>query len=92
MGVRIRQSLMSKLVVKACWKGWHGRFCGHWRPQKFFQGVKRRHFAIFFRLLTLQCKRMFTKHFTVSTPQRKCPMIARALFAPILKSFSSGAV
>jgi len=28
---------------------------------------------IFFRLLSLQCKLMFTKRFTVSTPQRKCP-------------------
>jgi len=27
---------------------------------------------IFFRLLTLQCKRTFTIRFTVSTPQRKC--------------------
>ena len=47
---------------------------------------------IFFRLLTLQCKRTFTKRFTVSTPQRKCPTKARAPFASILKSFSSGAV
>jgi len=44
---------------------------------------------IFFRLLTLQCKRMFTKWFTGST-QRKCPMKACAPFASILKSFSSG--
>jgi len=35
---------------------------------------------------------MFTKRFTVSTSQRKCPMKARAPFASILKSFSSGAV
>jgi len=42
---------------------------------------------IFFRLLTLQCKRMFTKRFTVSTPQRKCPMKARALFASVLQFF-----
>ena len=28
---------------------------------------------IFFRLLTLQCKRMFTKRFTVSTPQENAP-------------------
>jgi len=47
---------------------------------------------IFFRLLTLQCARMFTKRYTVSTPQRKCPMKARALFASTLKSFSSGVV
>jgi len=47
---------------------------------------------IFFRLLTLQCKWTFTKHFTVSTPQRKFPMKARAPFASILKSFWSGAL
>ena len=35
---------------------------------------------------------MFTKRFTVSTPQRKCPMKARALFASVLRYFSSGAV
>ena len=47
---------------------------------------------ILFRLLTLQCKRMFTKRFAVSTPQRKWPTEARAPFEAILKSFSSGAV
>jgi len=34
---------------------------------------------------------MFTKRFTVSTAQRKCPMKARAPFTSILKPFSSGA-
>jgi len=47
---------------------------------------------IFFRLLMLQCKWTFTKRFTASTPQRKCTMKARAPFASISKSFSSGAV
>jgi len=47
----------------------------HGRPQKFFQGGQSRHFLILFRLLTMQCKSMFTKRFTLSTPQRKCPML-----------------
>jgi len=47
---------------------------------------------IFFSLLTLQCKWAFIKHFAVSTPQRKCPIEARAPFPSILKCFSSGAV
>jgi len=47
---------------------------------------------IFFKLLTLQCKWTFKKRFTVSTPRRKFPMQARAPFASILKSLSSGAV
>ena len=47
---------------------------------------------IFFKLLTLQCKCTFTKRFTVSTLQRKCPMKVRAPFAAILKFFSSGPV
>jgi len=49
-------------------------------------------FLIFFRLLSLQCKLTFTKHFTASAPQRKFPMKARAPFASILKSFGSGAL
>jgi len=40
----------------------------------------------------LQCKWTLTKRFTVSRSQRKFPMKARAPFASILKSFSSGAV
>jgi len=47
---------------------------------------------VIFRLLMLQCNWMFTKRFTVSTPQRKCPMKACAPFTSILKSFLSGAV
>jgi len=74
--------------VKACWKGWSS----YGLPQKFLQGGQRRHFANRFRLLTLQCKWTFTKHFTVSTPQRKFPIRARAPIASILKSFWSGAV
>jgi len=36
-----------------------------------------------FRLLTFQCKWTFTKHVTVSTPQRKCHMKAHAQFVSI---------
>jgi len=65
---------------------------GHAHPQKFLQGVKRRHFAYHFQVADIAMQTDVPKRFTVSTPQRKCPMKARALFAPILKSFSSGAV
>ena len=74
--------------MKYCWKGWSS----HGRPQKFFQGGNVDILLIILRLLTLQCKWTFTKRFPVSTPQWKFPMKARAPFASILKSFSSGAV
>ena len=39
-------------------------------------GGQLRHFAyILFRFLTMQCKWIFTKHFTLSTLQRKCPKL-----------------
>jgi len=64
----------------------------HGRPHKLFQGNNVDILLIILRLLTLRCKRTFTKHCLVSTPQRKFPMKARASFASILNSFSSGAV
>jgi len=47
----------------------------------FSRGWNVDNLLIIFRLLTLQCKGMFTKRFTVSAPQRKCSMKTRALFA-----------
>jgi len=46
------------------------------RPQKFFQeGGNVEILLILFRLLTMQCKWTFTKRFTLSTPQRQCPIL-----------------
>jgi len=47
----------------------------HGRPQKLFQGGSVNTLPILFRFLTMQWKWMFTKRFTPSTPQRKCPML-----------------
>ena len=45
------------------------------RLNNFFQGGNVGLFLTLCRLLQMQCKWMFTKHFTLSTPQRKCPML-----------------
>jgi len=64
----------------------------HGRPQKFFQGGGHVHILfILFRFLTMQCKQMFTKRFTLSTPQRKCSMLRQRLqtVLPLTKTFLS---
>jgi len=54
----------------------------HGCPQKVFQGGATSTFRLsFFRLRTMQWKLTFTKRLTLSTPQRKFPMKARAPFA-----------
>jgi len=65
----------------------------HGRPQKF-SGVcvQRRHFAYRFQVADVTMQMDAHKMLYCSTPQRKCPMKARAPFASILKLFSSGAV
>ena len=60
--------------------------------RKFSRGSNVDILLIILRLPTIQCKWTFTKRFPFSTPQRKVPMKARAPFASVLKSFSSGAV
>jgi len=63
----------------------------HGRPQKF-SGVQRPHFAYHFQVTDVTMQTDAHKTLYCSTPQRKSPMKARAPFASILKSFSSGAV
>ena len=61
---------LSCILLYLCKNGSHGR------PQKFFQGGGNVDvLLILFRLLTMQCNWTFIKHFTLSTPQRKLPMI-----------------
>ena len=49
-------------------------FSSHSRPQKIFQRERQRqNLLILFR--TMQCKWTITKHFTLSTPQKKFPML-----------------
>jgi len=43
--------------------------------RRFLPGGNVDILLIIFRLLTIQCKRTFTKCFTYSTPQWKCPML-----------------
>ena len=45
------------------------------RPNNFSRGDIVSLFLTLFRLLYMQCKWIFTKHFTLSTPQRKCPVL-----------------
>jgi len=62
---RRHQKLDSKIF--STWTILNYIVAGHERPQKFFQGGGQRwHFAYIFRLLTMQCKRTFTKHFAFS--------------------------
>jgi len=53
------------------------KYWRHGRPQKFFQGGNVGILFMVFRLLTKQCKRTFTKHFTLSKPQQKCAMLGQ---------------
>jgi len=46
-----------------------------WVSAEIFPGVKVGILLILFRLLTMQCKWTFTKHFILSIPQRKCPKL-----------------
>jgi len=52
-------------------------------------GMQRRHFAYRFQVADVTMQTDAHKTLYCSTPQRKCPMKARALFASIFKSFSS---
>jgi len=57
-----------------------GLRCGvYGRPQKLFQGGNVDILLILFRLLAMQCKWTFTKRFTLSTTQIKCPMLRQEL-------------
>jgi len=50
--------------------------------RNFFQGGAKSTFRlglILFRLLTMQCKWTYTKRLTLSTSQRKCPMLRQQL-------------
>jgi len=60
--------------------------------RNFSRGVQRRHFADLLQVADVTMQTGVHKTLTVSTPQRKCPMKACALFASILKYFSNGAV
>jgi len=47
----------------------------HGCPQKIFHGGNADTLLILCKSLTMQCKSTFTKRFTLSTPQRRCPML-----------------
>ena len=64
----------------------------HGRSQKFSGGVRRRHFAYYFQVADVTMPMDAHKTLYCSTPQRKCPMKARAPFASVLNFFSNGAV
>jgi len=66
-------------AVGYCVKQWSAKFpydgpklLFHGRPQKFFQGSNVNILLILFKSLTMQCKRTFTKRFTLSRPKWKC--------------------
>jgi len=51
-----------------------------WTSAEIFpRGGKVEILLTLFRLLTMQYKWRYTKHFTFSTPQRKCPMLRQQL-------------
>jgi len=43
--------------------------------RNFSRGGNVDNLLIVFRLVSMQCKRTFTEHFTLSKPQRKCPVL-----------------
>jgi len=60
------------------------------RPHNFSQGGKVDILLIIFRFLTMQCKQTFTKRFSLSTPQRKYPMLRQKSQKSVLCSNSQG--
>ena len=70
---------MFSSVVKSLLRGWEWP----WASAEIFPwGCNVNVLLIIFRLLTLQCKRMFTKRFTVSTPQRKHELYSHLFWNP----------
>jgi len=53
--------------------------CIHGRPQKFFRGRQSRHYAYPFQVADDEMQRDVLKRFTVSTPQRKRPMLQQQI-------------
>jgi len=60
--------------------------------RNFPGSVQRRHFAYCFQVADVPMQMDTHKTLYCSTPQRKCPMKARAPLASVLKYFSRGAV
>ena len=58
----------------------NGSVYAHGHPQNFFQGGSNVEILlILFRFLTMQRKLTYTKRFTLSTPQRNCPVLRQRL-------------
>jgi len=65
-------------TVKTLWfcELWRILYFRSWASAEIFPGGgKVDILLIIFRLLTMQCTWTFTKRFTLSTPQRKCPVL-----------------